>query len=440
MSQEGEADAERSADGDGAAAPKADADERAALREAVEDALRRVEDPDAGVNALEAGLVDDVSVDANRRATVELSLAEFDGREADSVMATVARAVRSIDGVENAQVQPTQAETVDDSDRTFGVAGFDHVVAVASTKGGVGKSTVAVNLACSLAADADVGIFDADIYGPNVPALLEVEGPIYSTEEGYPRPVEKDGLEVLSVGLMGDGQPLAWRGAMAHDALTELFEETAWANDDVLIIDMPPGTGDTVLTTLQEVPVDGVVFVTTPFHTSVADTKRSLDLFGENDVPVLGVVRNMQSFTCPSCGDEHPMFPGDGDADLDVPVIAELPFTPDLQRSAAPGEVPSEMRRLGEDVLERVESVWTADVPEDAVDLRDVPPDHRHEAVREAFEPLAPGESFALVSDRDPSPVRTFLADLADASPEAFDRFEVERATPETWVLETVYP
>ncbi|MDG5776896.1 P-loop NTPase [Haloarculaceae archaeon H-GB2-1] len=418
-----------------------DTDEQAALCEAVEDALRNVEDPDAGVNALTAGLVDDIDVDDDRRVTVEMSLGGFDGREADAVMKTVARAVRSVDGVANAQIQPVQAETVDETDRSLGVAGFDHVVAVASTKGGVGKSTVAVNLACSLAGRADVSIFDADIYGPNVPALLGVEGPIYSTEEGYPKPVQTDGMEVMSVGLMGDGQPLAWRGAMAHDALTELFEETAWANDDVLVIDMPPGTGDTVLTTLQEVPVDGVVFVTTPFHTSVADTKRSLQLFGENDVPVLGVVRNMQSFTCPSCGDEHAMFPDeDGAEDIDVPVVAELPFTPELQRTAAPGDVDPAVEQLGETVLERVEDVWTAEIPEDAVDLRDVHPDDRHEAVREAFEAVDEGEPFRLVSDRDPSPVRTFLADLADANPDALTPFEVERATPETWVLETVRP
>lgn len=348
----------------------------------------------------------------------------------------------SVDGVESAHVEPTVSPSDSaDVDRSVGVSSFDHVVAVASTKGGVGKSTVATNLACALAAtDASVGLFDADIYGPNVPALLNIDEPIRSTADDNARPIWKDGLEVISVALMSQGGPLAWRGAMAHDALTELFEETAWAGDDVLVIDLPPGTGDTVLTTLQEVPIDGVVFVTTPFHTSIEDTKRSLELFGENDIPVLGLVQNMEAFTCPSCGDTHQMFPDDQDTgDLDVPTLASLPFSPDLQGTPSPTDPREEFLALAEDVRDRVEEVWTADVPDDAVDLRDVPPDHRHEAVREGFQPLSAGAEFVLVSDRDPSPVREYLADLAGVSPAELD-VTVERATPETWVLRTEHP
>ncbi|MFB6183636.1 MAG: P-loop NTPase [Haloarculaceae archaeon] len=411
------------------------------LRAAVEAALERMELPGTGTDPLAAGLIADVTVHDDERVTVEVVPDRLDDDPA--VLESVARTVRAVDGVAGAQVQPagTDGGADDDAERTPGVASFDHVVAVASTKGGVGKSTVATNLACALAAEADVGLFDADIYGPNVPALLDLSGPVHSTANDEPRPVDAGGMEVMSVGLMAQDGPLAWRGAMAHDALTELFEDTAWAADDVLVIDMPPGTGDTVLTTLQEVPVDGVVVVTTPFHTSVADTRRSLDLFGENDVPVLGVVRNMGSFECPSCGDEHPLFHDEAStAELDVPVLAELPFDPDLQRTPEPGDPPEAFATLATSVLDRVESVWTAEVPHDAVDLRDVPPDARHEAVREEFTDRESGEAFVLVSDRDPAPVREFLADLADVDPDAIAPFEVERATPETWVLHTEHP
>jgi ATP-binding protein involved in chromosome partitioning len=137
--------------------------------------------------------------------------------------------------------------------RTPGLADVERVIAVASAKGGVGKTTVATHLACALASDdRDVGVFDADIHGPNVPGLLDVEGPIYSDDAGNALPVATGPLDVMSVDLMSEGAPLAWRGAMAHEALSDLFENTAWGDLDTLVVDLPPGTGDVILTTLQE--------------------------------------------------------------------------------------------------------------------------------------------------------------------------------------------
>ncbi|MFB6161028.1 MAG: P-loop NTPase [Haloferacaceae archaeon] len=406
--------------------------------DAVEAALRRVEDPEAGVNVFEAGLVEDVTVH-DGRATVALDLGEFDAASAEAVAGAVVRAARSVEGVEGAYVQRA-APTADDDDRDAGVGAFDRVVAVASTKGGVGKSTVAANLACELAAGGDdVALFDADIYGPNAPALLDATGPVRSTEEGRPRPVDAGDLEVMSVGLMADESPLAWRGAMAHDALTELFEDTAWSHDDVLVVDLPPGTGDTVLTTLQEVPVDGVVLVTTPFHTSVADIERSVDLFRENEVPVLGAVVNMRSFTCPSCGDDHDLFAADGLDALDVPVVAELPFARAFQTSPRADRPPA-VADLATAVRERLAAAWRVDAPDDAVDLRGLDGEERHERVRDRFETLAPGEPFALVSDRDPSPVRPYLAEIAGVDTDDVEPFDVRRTTPEAWVLRTERP
>jgi len=405
------------------------------LRDAVEAALRTVRDPEADVNVFEAGLVEDVHV-TDGRVVVEADLRDFPPEEAEAVTATIVRATADVDGVEHAHVEHVQSRP-DENDRDVGITAADRVVAVASAKGGVGKSTVATSLACALAADGEsVGLFDADVYGPNVPELLSVSGPVHSDDDGNPIPVDAGGLEVMSVGLLSSSEPLAWRGAMAHDALSELFGETAWADPDTVVVDLPPGTGDVALTTLQDVPVDGVVFVTTPFHAAVSDTHRSMQLFEENDVPVLGVVSNMHEFVCESCGDRHELFDGADPVDaLDVPGLAEIPFDSELQASPepTPDGVSAHARTLASAVQRRLEEVWSVDVPDSAVDLRDVSPGERHDRVRAGFERLDPGETFYVVSDRDPTPVREFLLDLTDGEPLA--SFEVKRQNPETWVM-----
>jgi ATP-binding protein involved in chromosome partitioning len=195
-----------------------------------------------------------------------------------------------------------------------------------------------------------------------------------------------------------------------------------------------------VLTTLQEVPVDGVVVVTTPFHASVSDTARTVELFRDNDVPVLGTVVNMAEYVCDCCGEANDLFAEDALSDLDAPVLLEVPFTQDLQGTPEPGSVPDLVADLGTAVTEALDTAGTVDVPADAVDLRGRPPEERKDRVRERFETLDSGDRFVLVSDRDPSPVGPFLGQLAEAPRSAFDPFEVRRATPEDWVLETVKP
>jgi ATP-binding protein involved in chromosome partitioning len=419
-----------------------ESDDRATapLRERVERALRNVRDPDADLDVFEAGLVDAITVE-NGTVTISASVAELDDRTASGVTEAMLRAVRQIPGVESATVEPVAPAA---EDRTGGVAGFETVIAVASAKGGVGKSTVATGLACGLAGDRSVGLFDADIHGPNVPRLLGVEGPIHSADDGSPLPVACEGsgttLDVLSVGLMESGAPLAWRGAMAHDALTELYEETAWRADDTLVVDLPPGTGDVVLTTLQEVAVDGVVVVTTPFPSALDDTARSVELFRDNGVPVLGVVVNMAGFTCPSCGDSHDLFPGEDPADrLDAPVLAEVPFATDLQETPVLGDVAPEFADLADRVAAASETAWDLDPPADTVDIRGDPPERRKARVRERFESLDSGDRFTLVSDRDPTPVREFLASLADTDPAAVE-VTVSRRTPDDWLLTATRP
>jgi ATP-binding protein involved in chromosome partitioning len=404
------------------------------LTDRIEAALRDVRDPNADLSVFDAGFVENIDA-ADGDVTIEADLTALDGQTSTQVVQAMLHAVDDVDGVDSVHVERTTPTTEGDS----GVETFDHVIAVASAKGGVGKSTVATHLACALAADSDVALFDADIHGPNVPELLDVSGPVHSSEAGDPLPVRAGDMDVMSVGLMESGAPLAWRGAMAHDALEDLFENTAWRNDEILVLDLPPGTGDVVLTTLQEVPVDGVVVVTTPFHASVSDTSRTVELFRDNDVPVLGTVVNMAEYICDCCGEPNDLFTEDALLDLDAAVLAELPFSQDLQGTPAPGSVPDAVSDLGDAVESALDTAGEVGV-DPTVDIRGLPPQERKDLVREQFTVLDSGESFVLVSDRDPTPVGQFLGRLAEAPREAFDPFEVRRATPADWVLETVKP
>ncbi|MFA9516161.1 P-loop NTPase [Halopenitus sp. H-Gu1] len=421
-------------------------------KDAVEAALRRVRDPESDVTVFDAGLVENLEI-SGESVTIEADLREFPRESAEQVSATMVRAVSDIEEVAGVHVE--QIDPSPDLDgRASGIQTADRVIAVASAKGGVGKTTVATMLACALAVDEDanhadedsssVGLFDADIYGPNVPAVLEATGPVYSDDDGKPVPIDVDGLEVMSMGLLSDSGPLAWRGAMAHDALSDLYEDTAWSDPDTIVVDMPPGTGDVALTTLQEVPIDGVVLVTTPFHAAVSDTHRSVQLFEENDVPVLGVVANMGTFVCDECDHPHDLFEGPNPIEsLEVPILEEIPFSPTMQETPrpTPDGLTRHARDLGAAVTERFDEVWEIDVPENAVDLRDVPSDERRERVKDAFESVDSGERLYVVSDRDPTPVRGYLRKiLGDEAEDGLESFEVKRQNPETWLARATRP
>jgi len=405
------------------------------LTDCVEARLHAVEDPEADLTVFEAGFVHDVVVE-DGDVTIETEMDGLEESIATAARQAMRRAVDDVDGVETVSVtEVTQTEA-----EQRGVESFDRVVAVASAKGGVGKSTTATHLACALADDADVALFDADLHGPNVPSLLDVSGPVQADDDGNPRPVRVGSMDVMSVGLMGDGGPLGWRGAMAHEALEDLLSTTAWQNDDVLVVDLPPGTGDIVLTTLQEFRVDGVVVVTTPFHASVSDTSKTVELFRDNDVPVLGTVVNMAEYVCDCCGEPNDLFEENTASKLDAPVLAEVPFSHDFQGTPAPGSVPETMDDLADAVSDALDAAWDVAVPDSAVDIRGLPPGERKARVGDRFGSLDAGASFTLVSDRDPTPVRGFLSTLVDCQPGEITPFAVRRATPTDWVLETKKP
>ena len=207
-----------------------------------------------------------------------------------------------------------------------------NVIAIGSGKGGVGKSTTAVNLALALHAEgARVGILDADVYGPSIPAMLGLSGKPESPDNKSIEPMRAFGVEAMSIGFLVDADmPMIWRGPMATSALTQLFSDTRWGDLDYLLIDLPPGTGDIQLTLAQKIPVAGAVIVTTPQDIATLDAKKALKMFEKVEVPVLGIVENMAVHTCSNCGHvEHLFGQGGGErmaAQYGVPLLGSLPL------------------------------------------------------------------------------------------------------------------
>ena len=212
------------------------------------------------------------------------------------------------------------------------VPGIGAIIAVASGKGGVGKSTTSVNIALALAANGQrVGILDADIYGPSMPRLLRVSGRPEAGEGGVITPLEAYGIKVMSMGfLVDEEEPMIWRGPMVIQALTQMLREVAWGTLDVLIVDMPPGTGDAQLTMAQSVPLAGAIIVSTPQDLALIDARKGLNMFRKVDVPILGLVENMSTFICPDCGGRHDIFGHGGArkeaARIGAPFLGEVPL------------------------------------------------------------------------------------------------------------------
>jgi ATP-binding protein involved in chromosome partitioning len=223
------------------------------------------------------------------------------------------------------------------------VAGIRKILAVASGKGGVGKSTTSANLALALAAEgARVGILDADIYGPSQPKLMGLEGQQPIIEDGRMLPLLGHGIQTMSIGfLVDESSPVIWRGPMVTQALHQLLEQTAWDEVDYLIIDLPPGTGDIHLSMAQRIPVDGAVIVTTPQDIALLDARKGLRMFEKVNVPVLGIIENMSTHLCSCCGHEEPIFGTGGAQRLatqhGVEVLGSLPLDIRIRQAADSG-------------------------------------------------------------------------------------------------------
>jgi ATP-binding protein involved in chromosome partitioning len=223
------------------------------------------------------------------------------------------------------------------------IEGVEHVIAVASCKGGVGKSTVAVNLACALAADGkNVGLADMDIYGPSAPIMLGLSSQPKPSGDGLIPPLEAHGLSVISMGFfLDDAAPVIWRGPMAMSATKQFLRGVRWGELDYLVVDLPPGTGDIVLTLCQEIPIDGAVIVTTPQDVALADVTRGIAMFRKVNAPVLGVVDNMSGFVCAKCGHRDDVFGtrrGEQLAsELGLTLLAEIPLEEAVRTSGDAG-------------------------------------------------------------------------------------------------------
>ncbi len=217
------------------------------------------------------------------------------------------------------------------------IAGVKSVVAVASGKGGVGKTTVAVNLAIALARQgARVGLMDGDVYGPNVPIMLGTSEQPRALSERRILPVEAYGVKMISIGLLAPGdKPMIWRGPMLHSVVQQFVRSVEWGELDYLLIDLPPGTGDVQLSLVQTVPLTGAVVVTTPSQVALADVRKAIEMFRQVDVPVLGIVENMSYFACPHCAGKIDVF-GEGEgrrmADMfGVPLLGEIEIDPRIR-------------------------------------------------------------------------------------------------------------
>jgi len=299
---------------------------------AVLDALRVVNDPDLHQDIVSLGFIKKLRIDGDRVAfAIELTTPACPVKEQMREQAHAA--VMAVPGVKAVDVEMTatvRAVGAPEAGRAP-VEGVKNIIAVGAGKGGVGKTTVAVNLAMALAkCGGRVGIMDGDIYGPNVPMMLGLRTQL-TTDGKKIVPAEQFGIQVISMGFMtSDDAPVIWRGPMLHGAIQQFFREVRWNNLDYLIVDMPPGTGDVALSLSQTVPVAGSIVVTTPQQVSLADSRRAVGMYKKLNIPTLGIIENMSHFVCPTCSHEADIFGRGGGEQmaqqLGVPFIGRIPI------------------------------------------------------------------------------------------------------------------
>ncbi len=325
-------------------------------KEKVLEYLQKVRGPNRDSDIVALGIVSDIFISGNRVA-FSITVDADQANELEPMRKAAEQVVSNIPGVEGVMValtadrkpgegapppqQPAQAAPAD-PDKP-GVDGVKTIIAVASGKGGVGKSTTAINLALGLQANGlKVGVLDADIYGPSLPRLLKVTSQPEQTAEGKLKALDGYGLSVMSMGfLVEEDTPMIWRGPMVMSALTQMLREVDWGDLDVMVVDMPPGTGDAQLTMAQQVPLAGAVIVSTPQDLALIDARKGLAMFNKVSVPVLGIVENMSYFLCPSCGERSDIFGHGGARDeaaaLGVPFLGEVPLHMDIRATSDAG-------------------------------------------------------------------------------------------------------
>jgi ATP-binding protein involved in chromosome partitioning len=307
------------------------------------DALKTVADPNTGRDFVSARQLKNLKIDGGD-VSFDVELGYPAKSQLPALRRALIAAARGVAGVENVSVNLSSKVTAHAVQRGVQLLPkVKNVIAVASGKGGVGKSTTAVNLALALAAEgATVGILDADIYGPSQPMMMGITGRPESADGQTMEPLENYGVQVMSIGFLVDAaDPMIWRGPMATQALEQLLRQTNWADLDYLIVDMPPGTGDIQLTLSQRVPLTGAVIVTTPQDIALADARKGLKMFEKVGVPILGIVENMAVHVCTNCGHVEHIFGADGGkkmaAEYGVDYLGALPLNLAIREQADAG-------------------------------------------------------------------------------------------------------
>jgi ATP-binding protein involved in chromosome partitioning len=310
---------------------------------AVADAIKTVVDPNTGRDFVSAKQLKNLKVEGGDVA-FDIELGYPAKSQIPALRKALIAAVRTLPGVDNVSVNLATKITAHAVQRGVQLLPtIKNVIAVASGKGGVGKSTTAANLALALAAEgAKVGILDADIYGPSQPMMMGIEGRPESADGKTMEPMENFGVQVMSIGFLIDtDNPMIWRGPMATQALEQLLRQTNWAELDYLIVDMPPGTGDIQLTLSQRVPLTGAVIVTTPQDIALLDAKKGLKMFEKVGVPILGIVENMAVHVCSNCGHAEHIFGAEGGkkmaAQYGVDYLGALPLDIAIREQADAG-------------------------------------------------------------------------------------------------------
>ncbi len=297
------------------------------------DALRVVQDPDLRRDIVALDFVKRVAIGDDGRVSFAIELTTPACPVKDLLKSQAHDAVAALPGVTSVDIEMTSSVRTSSvpTGQRQALPGVRNIIAVGAGKGGVGKTTMAVNLALALSQRGGrVGLLDADIYGPNVPIMLGVQAPL-ETDGQRIIPIEKHGIWAVSMGfLAGDSDPVIWRGPMLHGVLRQFLQDVAWPELDYLIVDMPPGTGDVALSLSQHTAVSGAVVVTTPQTVSVADSRRAIQMYRKLNIPVFGLIENMSYFTCPSCRHETDLFGrGGGERlaqELQVPFLGAVPI------------------------------------------------------------------------------------------------------------------
>ncbi|WP_371229699.1 P-loop NTPase [Roseovarius sp. 2305UL8-3] len=325
-------------------------------RDAVTAALKTINDPIAGSDIMASGVVRALNVDEAGTVRFVMEIAPSHAKAYEAVKAEAEAALNALDGVSGVSIVLTghsdkaappdlKPQRAAEPSGPQKVPGVDRIIAIASGKGGVGKSTVSANLACALAQQGRrVGLLDADVYGPSQPRMLGVSGRPASPDGKIILPMRNHGVTMMSIGLMtNEDQAVVWRGPMLMGALQQMMNQVQWGALDVLLVDLPPGTGDVQMTLSQKFHVDGAIIVSTPQDVALLDARKGIDMFQQLKVPIVGMIENMSTHICSNCGHEEHMFGHGGvaaeAAKINVPLLAEIPLHLQI-RLAADGGAP----------------------------------------------------------------------------------------------------